>query len=97
MNQLVKIIEKNGNQPASQSVSGTLDLSIRPRRLRRSPGLRAMVRETELNAQDFIYPLFVTHGTALRQPIRSMPGVFSSSAFTGATSAGSFTYTCATW
>lgn len=76
MNQLVKIIDKNGNQPVSQSVSSALDLPIRPRRLRRSPELRAMVRETELNAQDFIYPLFVTHGTALRQPIRSMPGVF---------------------
>jgi hypothetical protein len=36
--------------------------SIRPRRLRVTPAIRAMVRETELNAQDFIYPLFVRHG-----------------------------------
>ncbi len=46
----------------------------RPRRLRATPALRAMVRETELNARDFIYPLFVRHGTG-RTEIRSMPGV----------------------
>ena len=34
----------------------------RPRRLRATPAIRAMVRETELNARDFIYPLFVRHG-----------------------------------
>ena len=48
----------------------------RPRRLRRSPGLRAMVRETELLPSDFIYPFFVTHGTGVRDEIASMPGVF---------------------
>ena len=47
----------------------------RPRRLRTTPALRAMVRETELNARDFIYPLFVRHGTG-RSEIRSMPGVY---------------------
>jgi porphobilinogen synthase len=47
----------------------------RPRRLRATPVLRAMVRETELNASDFIYPLFVRHGTG-RSEIRSMPGVY---------------------
>ena len=35
----------------------------RPSRLRATPALRAMVRETELNARDFIYPLFVRHGS----------------------------------
>lgn len=49
---------------------------IRPRRLRRSPALRAMVRETELTPADFIYPLFVAHGENVRQPIGSMPGVY---------------------
>lgn len=49
---------------------------IRPRRLRRTEALRCMVRETELTANDFIYPLFVTHGEEVRQPIASMPGVF---------------------
>ena len=47
----------------------------RPRRLRTSPAIRAMVRETELNASDFIYPLFVRHGEG-RSEIRSMPGVY---------------------
>src|SRR5512138_2745886 len=47
----------------------------RPRRLRASPTLRAMVRETELNARDFVYPLFVRHGQG-RSEIRSMPGVY---------------------
>jgi porphobilinogen synthase len=47
----------------------------RPRRLRRSPALRAMVRETELTASDFIYPLFVRPGKDGSRPISSMPGV----------------------
>ena len=46
----------------------------RPRRLRQSEALRTMVRETEINASDFIYPLFVRHGSG-RTPIISMPGV----------------------
>jgi porphobilinogen synthase len=43
--------------------------------LRTTPGLRAMTRETELNAHDFIYPLFVRHGEG-RNEIRSMPGIY---------------------
>ena len=46
----------------------------RPRRLRQSEALRSMVRETELNARDFIYPLFVRHGEG-RTAIASMPGI----------------------
>ena len=49
--------------------------SHRLRRLRTTPALRAMVRETELNARDFIYPLFVRHGTGCNE-IRSMPGIY---------------------
>ena len=49
-------------------------LISRPRRLRQNEALRAMVRETELNARDFIYPLFVRHGQG-RTPITSMPGI----------------------
>lgn len=51
-------------------------LPKRPRRLRTNPVLRSMVRETELNVHDFIYPLFVRHGRGIRQEIGSMPGVF---------------------
>jgi porphobilinogen synthase len=47
----------------------------RPRRLRRSETLRSMVRETRLGVQDLILPLFVRHGTGLREPIEAMPGV----------------------
>jgi porphobilinogen synthase len=50
-------------------------IANRPRRLRATSALRAMIRETELNARDFIYPLFVRHGTG-RSAIRSMPGVY---------------------
>ncbi len=48
----------------------------RHRRLRRSPGVRALVRETSLSAADFIYPLFVTEGTGRQSEIGSMPGQF---------------------
>ena len=53
----------------------TSSLVTRPRRLRTTPAIRAMARETELNARDFIYPLFVRHGAG-RSEIRSMPGVY---------------------
>jgi porphobilinogen synthase len=49
-------------------------LSGRPRRLRQSPALRRMVRETTLSVNDFIYPLFVTSGSNIERPIGSMPG-----------------------
>ena len=47
----------------------------RPRRLRRTPAMRRMVRETRLQAADLILPLFVTHGDQARAPIDAMPGV----------------------
>lgn len=53
----------------------SVDLPMRPRRLRATAGLRRMVRETELNPADFIYPIFVTHGQNVRNPIASMPGI----------------------
>ncbi|HEX5528796.1 MAG TPA: porphobilinogen synthase [Methylomirabilota bacterium] len=48
----------------------------RPRRLRESPLLRSMVRETRLRADDFVYPLFAVHGRGVREPIGSMPGQY---------------------
>ena len=50
--------------------------AARPRRLRISPQIRSMVRETSLAPDDFIYPLFVTHGRNVQNEIRSMPGVY---------------------
>jgi len=49
-------------------------MNIRPRRLRRTPAIRDMVRETTLSAKDFIAPLFVKPGRDVRDPIPSMPG-----------------------
>jgi len=49
---------------------------IRPRRLRVSPGIRKLVRETSLDAGNFVYPLFVVPGSNVRNEISSMPGVF---------------------
>ncbi len=54
--------------------------AYRPRRLRRTDTLRAMVRETSLDASDLIYPLFVKVGSGLRDEVASMPGVFQLSA-----------------
>ncbi|MCH8843764.1 MAG: porphobilinogen synthase [SAR324 cluster bacterium] len=48
----------------------------RPRRLRRHPALRRMVRETSLATDDFVYPMFITDGTGIRNPVSSMPEVF---------------------
>ena len=46
----------------------------RPRRLRRTPALRDLMRETSLRPADFVYPVFVTPGRNLRVPIEPMPG-----------------------
>src|SRR5713101_9643238 len=48
----------------------------RLRRLRRSPALRNLVRETAVSANDLIYPIFVEDGLDEKQPIAAMPGVF---------------------
>src|SRR3954469_7545046 len=53
-----------------------LDLTHRPRRLRRTASLRAMVEETILRPADFIAPMFVVEGRAAPEEIKSMPGVF---------------------
>jgi porphobilinogen synthase len=47
----------------------------RPRRWRRTPALRDLVRETTLDPADLVQPLFVVPGTGVRRPIASMPGV----------------------
>ncbi len=49
---------------------------IRPRRLRSSAAMRRIVRETRVSVDDLIYPVFVTHGSGLREEIESMPGCF---------------------
>ncbi|MBL0220444.1 MAG: porphobilinogen synthase [Myxococcales bacterium] len=49
----------------------------RPRRMRRTEGLRRMVRETRLSVDDFVYPLFVVPGSGVEKPIKSLPGQFN--------------------
>jgi porphobilinogen synthase len=53
-----------------------MHLPRRPRRLRRTPALRTLVRETVLRPEDFILPLFVSEKIAGRVPVASMPGVY---------------------
>ncbi|WP_175639853.1 porphobilinogen synthase [Metabacillus schmidteae] len=48
----------------------------RHRRLRGSDNLRAMVRETHLRTEDFIYPIFVVEGEKKKNEVSSMPGVY---------------------
>lgn len=48
---------------------------VRPRRLRRTPMLRSMVRETSVTPHDLVLPLFVVPGEGVRKPVSSMPGV----------------------
>lgn len=48
----------------------------RLRRLRSSDTIRKMVRETELDTSDFIYPMFVRYGKGIKEEIKSMPGCF---------------------
>jgi porphobilinogen synthase len=50
-------------------------LVARPRRLRSSPAMRALVRETRVNPDGLVQPLFVVAGNGVVQPIGSMPGV----------------------
>jgi len=50
--------------------------SYRMRRLRRTPAIRNMLRETTLAVDDLIYPFFVIAGENIKKPISSMPGCF---------------------
>jgi len=49
------------------------------RRLRMNPLMRNMVAETTLSKNDLIYPLFVIYGEKVKNPVKSMPGVFQMS------------------
>jgi porphobilinogen synthase len=54
---------------------GDRALVARPRRLRSNPAMRALVRETRINPDGLVQPLFVVEGQNVVQPIGSMPGV----------------------
>ena len=53
-----------------------MDMIQRSRRLRTTPGLRKMVRETRMDPSSLIYPMFVKHGENIKEEIATMPGQF---------------------
>lgn len=53
-----------------------MDMTIRPRRLRKSETLRKMVRETRMDKSSLIYPLFVKEGENIEEEIPSMEGQY---------------------
>jgi len=59
----------------SINTQSSLKLTRRLRRLRRSPSMRALVRETRLSPEMFVLPLFVCEGEGVRREVPSMPGV----------------------
>jgi porphobilinogen synthase len=61
--------------PGSRITGSAAGLVLRPRRLRRTPALRALVRESRLDPAMLVAPLFVRPGSGVREPIASMPGV----------------------
>ncbi len=60
--------------PSSPAAPSSDSLPVRLRRLRRTPALRALVRETRLHPSMLVAPLFVQPGTGRRDVIGSMPG-----------------------
>ncbi len=61
---------------ADDGIDAADSLRHRPRRLRRTAAIRALVRETRLSPDNFIYPLFVCTGEGQRREVGSMPGVY---------------------
>ena len=49
---------------------------LRLRRMRDTEALRSLAQETRISVSDFIYPVFVTHGRGVRNPIDPMPGMY---------------------
>ena len=53
-----------------------MELITRPRRLRSTPGLRKMVRETRIDASSLVYPMFVMDGESRVDEIKALPGQY---------------------
>ena len=62
---------------STTQTSTRLALTRRPRRLRRTEAMRALVRETRLSPDTLMLPLFVCEGEGVRREVPSMPGVFN--------------------
>ena len=76
------------HRPDSGAGSAKLTLTRRLRRLRRTPPIRDLIRETRLTPEDFVHPLFVCTGQNVRREVPSMPGVFQLSVDAAVTEAG---------
>jgi porphobilinogen synthase len=66
----------------SEGADQTQDVPVpvkRPRRLRRTPAIRAIVAENRVSLEDLIEPLFVVPGSGIRKEVQSMPGIFQQS------------------
>ncbi len=61
--------------PSTRPAAPPLDLTIRPRRNRKTEWARRLVRENVLTTDDLIWPMFVIDGTNQRVQVASMPGV----------------------
>ncbi|WP_269524780.1 porphobilinogen synthase [Coraliomargarita parva] len=59
----------------SAATNFRLDLTRRPRRMRRTASLRALAQETDLHPHNLIQPVFVIDGDGAPEPIESMPGI----------------------
>ncbi len=82
MRRVVSRCRTTRTRPACYTFNMTddsLDLPIRPRRLRQQPQLRRMLQRVVLRKSDFIVPVFVTEGAGVRREVSSMPGVFQMS------------------
>jgi len=66
----------SSENPTDNTASAVKTLIQRPRRLRRTPGLRSMVRENQLTVDDLIFPMFVMEGENQKVEISSMPGSY---------------------
>ena len=64
------------HRPDSSAAATKLTLTRRLRRLRHTPAMRDLIRETRLTPEDFVQPLFVCAGQNVRREVPSMPGVF---------------------
>jgi porphobilinogen synthase len=67
-------LDRPASAPAAPSTADR-SFPVRLRRLRRTPALRRLVRETRLDPAMLVAPMFVAPGRGLREPIGSMPGV----------------------
>jgi porphobilinogen synthase len=76
----MKPLKSVGRPPETAADAGDMPIPVkRPRRLRRTPAMRALVAEHAVRIEDLIEPLFVVPGFGVKNEIASMPGVFQQS------------------